>query len=261
MKKIYTLASVISIAICSFAQSTGFMSPTNTATPNGFTNANLAYVSDDQWSTVVHQSGCRCPFLYLSWNGGTNYTSSDILGPFGTTDAIQTAGNPTNTWGHAWTLSEFSNANFRLKIANPSTLIQQGYADFNFIIPNGATITGVEVRLEWHGDAGFTMEFLDHAQVNVHYLASTSTIDITNTDELLHVYPNPATEAVTLSTNGIGLLGYSLFSADGKLVAQSSEQVSANADVQLSLIGISKGIYFLQVITDKGVLMRKIVVQ
>jgi hypothetical protein len=124
------------------------MSPTATAAPNGFTNANPALASDDQWASVAHQSGCRSPFIYLSRNGGTNYTSPYLLGPFGTTDAIQTAGSSTDLWDHNRTDTEQNNTNFRLKIANPGTLIEQGYADFNFNIPNGTTISGIEVRLE-----------------------------------------------------------------------------------------------------------------
>src|SRR5687767_15693871 len=117
MKKITLLFAAITFSGISFAQSTGFMSPTNTAMPNGFTNPTLAFVSDNQWASVAHQSGCRCPFIYLSWNGGTNYSSAQLLGPFGTVDQTAVAGSPTNTWGHSWTDTELSNSNFRLKIA------------------------------------------------------------------------------------------------------------------------------------------------
>src|ERR1041385_1012733 len=171
MKKLLLSASTFLIlaSFSSAQSSTGFMSPTSTTAPNGWTNPANAYVSDDVYTTVAHQSGCRCPFLYLSWNNGMNYTSSNLVGPFGTSDASQVAGSPTTLWGHSWVQSEFSNANFVFKIANPSTLIEQGYNNFNFNIPMGATIDGIEVKVEEHGDSAFTMEFIDLVQVNVYY--------------------------------------------------------------------------------------------
>lgn len=164
------LSGLFLVPLFASAFSTGFQSPSATPAPNGgWVNPENAFASDDVYTEVPHGSGCRCPFLYLSWNNGVNYTSANIVGPFGTTDNTMTTGSSSDLWGHAWTESELTNANFRLKIANPSTLIEQGYGDFNFNIPPGSVITGIEVRVEQHGDAGFTMEYVDHIQVNVHY--------------------------------------------------------------------------------------------
>lgn len=261
MKKLYTLVSFALISAALFAQSTGFMSPTATALPNGFTNPTNAFTSDNQWATVAHQSGCRCPFLYLSWNGGANYSSSQLLGPFGTVDAFGTAGSPTFTWGHAWTLSELTNANLRLKIANPSTLIEQGYSTFNFLIPNGATITGIEVRLEWHGDSTYTTEYLDHAQVNVYYTSTTTGVTET-VSENIQLCPNPANNFITISSSDVSVSGYSISSIDGKTILKNqSTNQQPNTPYEISLAELSPGVYFISMETEQGTVVRKIMVQ
>jgi hypothetical protein len=177
MKKNILLLLLIAPLFVS-AQSTGFMAPTATPSPNGgWTDPANAFVSDDVYTTVPHQSGCRCPFIYLSWDNGSSYSSPQLVGPFGTVDNVLTVGSSSDLWGHAWTGTELTNSNFRLKIANPSTLIEQGYGDFNFVIPAGAIITGIEVRVEQHGDASYTTEFIDLIQVNIHYTVSTPICD------------------------------------------------------------------------------------
>ncbi len=52
----------------------------------------------------------------LSWNNGTNFTSTKSITVDGTTDSVYTAGNSTDTWGRTWSDTELSNANFRLKL-------------------------------------------------------------------------------------------------------------------------------------------------
>src|SRR5579859_7368986 len=122
--KLLSLFSTVLLAITiARAQNTGFMNPADTALPHGWTNPLNGMVSDGQWATVAHQSGCMCPWLYLSWNKGVTYTSYKLMGPFGYTDSWQTAGSPTDNWGHVWIDSELNNSNFRVKIQNPSMSI------------------------------------------------------------------------------------------------------------------------------------------
>jgi len=59
----------------------------------------------------------------LSWDGGTSWTSSGNVTPtLTTTDAVATIGGPSDTWGRSWIDSEFSNANFAVRLTgNPSS--------------------------------------------------------------------------------------------------------------------------------------------
>lgn len=258
MKKLL-LASLLFPAFA-FAQSTGFQSPTATPAPNGgWTNPANAFASDNVYTTVPHQSGCRCPFLYLSWDNGTSYSSTQLVGPFGTSDNSMTAGSPTDLWGHAWTDVELSNATFRLKIANPSTLIEQGYGDFNFTIPSGAAITGIEVRVEEHGDSSFTTEFIDAIAVNVHYTTATG-VGVVSFASGINVYPNPASTQLNVEHLSPTAQRLALMDMAGRVVLETSDFSSGQYTFNVS--DLPRGMYLLTVAdTQLGILTRKIVVQ
>lgn len=58
----------------------------------------------------------------LSWDGGTSWTSSKSTPTLTTTDAVLNLGGAGDTWGHVWTASDFSNANFLVRLtASPSS--------------------------------------------------------------------------------------------------------------------------------------------
>jgi hypothetical protein len=52
----------------------------------------------------------------LSWNGGTSWTAALITTTLSTATTTYTLGGTTNTWGRTWTVGDFSNANFRVRI-------------------------------------------------------------------------------------------------------------------------------------------------
>ena len=59
----------------------------------------------------------------LSWNSGTSVTSSGkVTNTLSTVDDVYSLGGATDTWGRSWSASDFSNANFRVRVnANPSS--------------------------------------------------------------------------------------------------------------------------------------------
>jgi hypothetical protein len=116
----------------------------------GFTNPDNAFSSDDVYATVdvdgqqqqytnfglsipdgatingirvrveAHHStghGLRRFVVDLSWNGGTNWTSTTLkTGQFGTSDTTRTVGSTTQTWGRTWSADDFTDANFRVRL-------------------------------------------------------------------------------------------------------------------------------------------------
>jgi hypothetical protein len=69
----------------------------------------------------------------LSWDGGTTWTSAKHGTTQTTTDGNPTdiLGTPSDTWGRAWTLSELSSANFRVKVVcNSSSPNRDFYLDW-----------------------------------------------------------------------------------------------------------------------------------
>ena len=54
--------------------------------------------------------------VQLSWDGGTHWTNAKTTGKGSDSETTDTLGGPTDTWGHNWTVTELSDANFRLRI-------------------------------------------------------------------------------------------------------------------------------------------------
>jgi len=66
-------------------------------------------------------SGTRQIYVQFSWDGGTNWTTALSTGNLGTSEATYTLGGTTNTWGRTWSASDFSNANFRVRVIDVSS--------------------------------------------------------------------------------------------------------------------------------------------
>lgn len=66
-------------------------------------------------------SGAPKLCIQLSWNGGASWTTAKSTGTLSTGEQTFTLGGPANTWGHSWTSSQLSNANFRVRIIDVSS--------------------------------------------------------------------------------------------------------------------------------------------
>ena len=68
---------------------------------------------------VDSASGTRKMCVQLSWDGGATWTAAQQTGNLGSTSyQSYYLGGSSDTWGHAWTPSELSNANFRVRITD-----------------------------------------------------------------------------------------------------------------------------------------------
>ncbi len=54
--------------------------------------------------------------VQLSWNGGTTWTTTKSTATLSTTELAYVLGGAADTWGRTWSVSNFSNANFRVRI-------------------------------------------------------------------------------------------------------------------------------------------------
>ena len=131
------------------AANTGFVSPTSTRTPNNWHDASDAFSSNNNYadnaangdeqgyknfhipaitagSTIngievladakSNDNGGDCKLgIRLSWNNGSSYTSqqSQLLEEG---ESTKTFGGTSDTWGRTWSVNDFSDANFALKI-------------------------------------------------------------------------------------------------------------------------------------------------
>jgi len=70
---------------------------------------------------VDSASGSSKLCVQLSWDGGVSWTTAKSTGTLSTAEQTFILGSPTDTWGHAWTTSQLSNANFRVRIIDVSS--------------------------------------------------------------------------------------------------------------------------------------------
>ncbi|MBU1044156.1 MAG: DUF2341 domain-containing protein [Candidatus Omnitrophica bacterium] len=86
--------------------------------PAGSTILGIEVQMDAYASTTT---GLIQGLVELSWNGGTNFTSTGKITPdMITSEVTYILGGPTDIWGRTWTVADLTNANFRLRI-NAST--------------------------------------------------------------------------------------------------------------------------------------------
>ncbi len=63
-------------------------------------------------------SGTRQMCVQLSWNGGASWTSAQTTPNLSTSEQTYTLGSSSDTWGRTWSASDFSNANFRVRVTD-----------------------------------------------------------------------------------------------------------------------------------------------
>ncbi len=242
---------------------TGWRRPTATHFPNDWTNPQNAFGSDDNYAEVLHQSGCRCPFMDLSWDNGINFSSSNIFGPYGTSDTYRIQGDSTDNWGHSWMDADLNDSSFVLRIWNSSTLLKQGYANFGFGIPQGSTISGVEIRVEAHGDSSYVMDYVDIIEMKVYYYLPTAVNEVYTSMRPLNVFPNPAQDFLHIRFNSdLPEEKMQIVNVQGEIVAENIiSNIIAGNDYRFDVSNLTPGIYFLNMMNGQRVLNTRIVIQ
>lgn len=77
---------------------------------------------------VDSTSGAPKLCVQLSWNGGSSWTTAKQTPNLTTAEQSYVLGGPADTWGHAWTLSQLSNANFRVRVIDVSTSTSRDFS-------------------------------------------------------------------------------------------------------------------------------------
>jgi len=71
--------------------------------------------------------GTNSMSVELSWDAGTSWTAAETDSTETTSEHTATLGSSTDTWGHAWTVDELGDANFRVRVTSNS---DSGFRDF-----------------------------------------------------------------------------------------------------------------------------------
>jgi hypothetical protein len=64
----------------------------------------------------------------LSWNNGTNYTAFQQVNITSTALTTYTLGGPAFLWGRAWAVGNFTNANFRVRLTDVSSVATRDFS-------------------------------------------------------------------------------------------------------------------------------------
>ena len=79
----------------------------------------------DAWADSTTGSPKIC--AELSWDGGTTWTAAKTTVDLTTSEQTYTLGSASDDWGRTWSSTEFSDANFRLRITNVADSIWRDF--------------------------------------------------------------------------------------------------------------------------------------
>lgn len=161
---------------------TGFIRPTShTDVGVGWSNESNAY--DGSTSTYTNSSVDTNVINYctLSWDGGTSWTQAVLTGVDGT-KTTHTIGGATDTWGRKWSVSELSNANFKVRFFTGSSYVDVitanaiDFTSFGFSTASMVDITGIAVELtaEREDPGGGTEGYIYDIRVKIYYTTAAS---------------------------------------------------------------------------------------
>ncbi|TAK09640.1 MAG: HYR domain-containing protein [Candidatus Manganitrophaceae bacterium] len=89
--------------------------------------------------------------VQLSWNGGTSWTTAKSTPTLGTTTATFTLGGTADNWGRAWSVNDFTNTNFRVRVIDVASDTSRDFSldwvavRVTFTPPTAPTITSTPV--------------------------------------------------------------------------------------------------------------------
>ncbi len=66
--------------------------------------------------------------VQLSWDGGTTWTSAQSTGNLTTSNATYTLGSASDNWGRTWSNSDFSDANFRVRVIDVASTTSRTFS-------------------------------------------------------------------------------------------------------------------------------------
>lgn len=95
------------------------------AVPTGGTINGIQVMLD---ARVDSSSNAPHMCVQLSWDGGTTWTTTKTTPTLSTSQTTYTLGGPTDTWGRTWNGSDFSNANFRVRITNVASSTSRDFS-------------------------------------------------------------------------------------------------------------------------------------
>ncbi len=101
----------------------------NISLPGGVTVKGIEVRLDAFVDAVGSNAPRMC--VQLSWDGGTTWTTAKQTPTLSTTETTYILGGAADTWGRAWTATNLSNTNFRVRVSDVATGSGANARDFS----------------------------------------------------------------------------------------------------------------------------------
>jgi len=159
-------------------RNTGWVSPTSTEGTWGdwWSNPTNVYALDDIYASWEASGGSSAGDIGAEIRvGGSRFSSKYGTLPWQVQGELVLGGlsdNCDGTYGGDWTLEEFAKDNFILILsAKYWAYSSQGYGGFDFNLPVGSTIEGIEVSITGERNTMTTYQgyYIDELKVKVYY--------------------------------------------------------------------------------------------
>jgi hypothetical protein len=218
-------------------------------------------------NTTLSASGAAV----YSWTPGGSTTSNIVV-----TSSVSTVYTVTGALANDCQISEKINVSV---VSNPVTGVSitnskcpddcsgsinaatmSGLAPFTYSISNGGLISIPYSALCIGLYNLYTTDANGCTANNIFSIDCMNTLGFANSNNLedvLKIYPNPATEKVTLDLNG-KKFGYRLYNVNGQLIATN---LCVTNNISIDLTGFFKGIYFIEVSLENEIVREKLVVE
>jgi hypothetical protein len=206
---------------------------------------------------------------YTMYPASGNTTATLLLGTTYTLNAVFTGTVNCSMWIDYNQNGMFDSTEWT-QVCTTSTAMANTSAVFT--VPLGALpgITGMRLRTNATpsvNDSSNSCTNFTNGETEDYILtlaSNTTGLKQTNASQL-YVFPNPSSGIVTigLNINCAGKINYQVVNVAGETVytEQSSSPLAGTITKQLNLTSLTKGIYFIRVVTDKEIVMKKIVLQ
>ena len=137
---------------------------------------------------------------------------------------------------------------------------------------SGCTTAAVFFPYEWHPSWGGLLHISNDSVVLCQILPEQANFGTSNTQTFciqhnsleepfslpILIYPNPAFDKVTIASDGINIQQVRITDLSGHIIQKEDVY---NKQITLDVSFISKGIYFIHILTEKGSALRKLIIK
>ncbi len=102
--------------------------------------------------------------------------------------------------------------------------------------------------------------YYDFGETHDYTVNITGEVNIENISENINIYPNPASNFVTIETNNI-IENIYIYNTVGQIVGNSKFQNFKTSKVEINVSDLQSGIYFLNIKTENGNFVEKLIIQ